>query len=203
MSVPGRHDGLARDDQALRPTASDIPLADHHPVCYTRNHAARRPLREARRPAAEPAISARPATAPPLLPDRRAIHLRMEACTLPLLDVTREIIALVEKETGYPVQLLEEPSLQTLATVRMARGNVPAHFVLYKPTRDESLDYRTIELDAELVRRARRAAAQDRVARVLLPAHAQPRVVGERNETSSNENRTASSAVAGAVSEKR
>jgi hypothetical protein len=58
-----------------------------------------------------------------------------------LLDVTREFLALVEKETGYPVKLFENPDLPTLAKIKMARGNVPAHFVHYKPTRDESLDY--------------------------------------------------------------
>jgi hypothetical protein len=65
----------------------------------------------------------------------------MEDATLPLLDVTHEFLALVEKETGYPVKLLEDPNLPTFAKVHMARGNVPAHFVYYKPTRDESLDY--------------------------------------------------------------
>ena len=60
---------------------------------------------------------------------------------MPLLDVTREFLTMVEKETGYPVKLLEEPDLPTLARVRVARNNVPAHFVQYKPTQDESLDY--------------------------------------------------------------
>ena len=55
-----------------------------------------------------------------------------------LLPATREFLALVETETGYPVRVREDPSLPTLAVVRMARGNVPAHFVTYKPTRDES-----------------------------------------------------------------
>jgi hypothetical protein len=60
---------------------------------------------------------------------------------LPLLDVTREFLTIVETETGYPVKLLEEPNLPTFAVVRMARNSVPAHFVQYKPTHDESLDY--------------------------------------------------------------
>ncbi len=60
---------------------------------------------------------------------------------MPLLDVTREFLAFVEKETGYPVKLFEDPNLPTLAKIRMARGSVPAHFVHYRPTRDESLDY--------------------------------------------------------------
>ena len=57
------------------------------------------------------------------------------------LPTTREFLALVGSDTGYPVKVLEDPNLPNLATVRMARGNVPAHFVTYKPTRDESLDY--------------------------------------------------------------
>jgi hypothetical protein len=60
---------------------------------------------------------------------------------LSLLPTTREFLVLVERETGYPVKLLEDPNLPTLAAVRMARGNTPAHFVHYRPTRDEGLDY--------------------------------------------------------------
>ena len=60
---------------------------------------------------------------------------------MPLQSITREFLDLVEKETGYPAKLLEDPSLETLCTVRMAGGTVPAHFIRYKPTRDESLDY--------------------------------------------------------------
>jgi hypothetical protein len=60
---------------------------------------------------------------------------------LPLLPTTHEFLTLVEKETGYPVKLLEDPNLPTLTSIRIARGTVPAHFLTYKPTRDESLDY--------------------------------------------------------------
>lgn len=60
---------------------------------------------------------------------------------MPLLEVTRDFLARVEEETGFPVKLTEEPDLPTLAKIRPARGNVSAHFVQYKPTRDESLDY--------------------------------------------------------------
>jgi hypothetical protein len=61
---------------------------------------------------------------------------------LSLLPTTREFLALVERETGYPVKVLEDPNLPTLASIRIARGAVPAHFLTYKPTLDESLDYR-------------------------------------------------------------
>jgi hypothetical protein len=60
---------------------------------------------------------------------------------LSLLPTTREFLALVERETGYPVKLLEDPNLPTLAAIRIARGATPAHFLTYKPTRDDSLDY--------------------------------------------------------------
>jgi hypothetical protein len=62
-----------------------------------------------------------------------------ESISLSLLPTTREFLALVERETGYPVKVLEDPNLPTLASVRIARKTVPAHFLTYKPTRDESL----------------------------------------------------------------
>jgi hypothetical protein len=60
---------------------------------------------------------------------------------LPLKPVTRDFLALVERETGYPTKLVEEPNLPTLARVQIARGTVPAHLVLYRSARDESVDY--------------------------------------------------------------
>jgi len=59
---------------------------------------------------------------------------------LSLQPTTREFLAIAERETGYPVQLLEDPSLPTLTAVRIARGNVPAHFLTYKPTLDDSIE---------------------------------------------------------------
>jgi hypothetical protein len=60
---------------------------------------------------------------------------------LPLLPVTTDFLALVERETGYPVRLVEEPKLPTLARVQIAAGASPAHQVLYRLARDESVDY--------------------------------------------------------------
>lgn len=60
---------------------------------------------------------------------------------MPLKPVTREFLALVQRETGYPVKLVEEPELPTRARVQIARGNVPAHLVQYRPARDDSVDY--------------------------------------------------------------
>jgi hypothetical protein len=72
---------------------------------------------------------------------KSSIESGTESTRLPLSPTTHEFLALVERETGYPVKLLEDSDLPTLATVRIARGDVPAHFVIYKPTRDEGLDY--------------------------------------------------------------
>lgn len=56
-------------------------------------------------------------------------------------DITRTIIGLLEERSGYPVQISAEPNLPTIATVRIARGTLPAHLVLYKPSTGENPDY--------------------------------------------------------------
>jgi hypothetical protein len=58
-----------------------------------------------------------------------------------LRDVTRGIIAQVEHASGYPVLVTEDRSLQTLAAVRMARGNAPAHTIMYNPAVSTQPDY--------------------------------------------------------------
>ena len=58
-----------------------------------------------------------------------------------LRQTTRDIISLVEERSGFPVQVLEDPNLPVIAQVRMARGTAPSHFVLYKPSEGEGLDY--------------------------------------------------------------
>lgn len=59
-----------------------------------------------------------------------------------LRSITREIIELVETETGIPVRVMEDPKLQVLATVRMARaGGLPAHLIMYKQHPGEAPDY--------------------------------------------------------------
>jgi len=60
---------------------------------------------------------------------------------LELRQITREILKSVEETSGLPVHVIEEPKLGTLATVRMARGTMPAHVVLYKPMPGEPPDY--------------------------------------------------------------
>ena len=57
-----------------------------------------------------------------------------------LRQTTHDIIRLVEERSGFPVQVLEDPNLPVIAQVRMARGTVPSHFILYKPE-SKSFDY--------------------------------------------------------------
>jgi hypothetical protein len=58
-----------------------------------------------------------------------------------LRDVTRAIIAQVERASGYPVLVIEDRSLRTLAAVRVARGNAPAHTITYNPSVTTQPDY--------------------------------------------------------------
>jgi hypothetical protein len=58
-----------------------------------------------------------------------------------LRDVTRAIIAKVEQSSGYPILVDEDRSLQTLASVRMARGKAPAHTITYNPSTGSQPDY--------------------------------------------------------------
>ena len=44
-----------------------------------------------------------------------------------LRQTTREIIAHVEQASGIPVHVMQNVNLPTLASVQMARGNMPAH----------------------------------------------------------------------------
>ena len=61
---------------------------------------------------------------------------------LALREATREIIRLVEEVSGIPVQVTEDPNLQTIASARMARrGILPQQLIVYKPVREETLDY--------------------------------------------------------------
>ncbi|HLB48254.1 MAG TPA: hypothetical protein VJL59_14705 [Anaerolineales bacterium] len=58
-----------------------------------------------------------------------------------LRQSTRDIVKLVEEQTGFPVQVLEDSKLPTMATVRIARGNLPAHIITIKPVPGEQPDY--------------------------------------------------------------
>jgi hypothetical protein len=57
-------------------------------------------------------------------------------------QTTRSIISLVEETTGFPIVVSEDPGLQTLAIVRMARGvGASAHTISYKPSPGTPPDY--------------------------------------------------------------
>ena len=59
-----------------------------------------------------------------------------------LRETTREVIQLVEKLSGIPAQVTEDPNLQTLANVQMAReGGLPQHLIVYKPESGQEPDY--------------------------------------------------------------
>ncbi len=59
-----------------------------------------------------------------------------------LREITREIINALEEKSGYIVDVKEDPDLSTLATIRVARGNLPAHLLTFKPgAKDETPDF--------------------------------------------------------------
>jgi hypothetical protein len=61
---------------------------------------------------------------------------------LKLREVTRKLITSLEEKSGYLVQVTEDPTLPTLATIRIARGNVPAHILSYRPgAKNEAPDF--------------------------------------------------------------
>jgi len=67
--------------------------------------------------------------------------MRWEA-DLNLREISREIIALLEKKSGYLVHLFEVPNLSTLATLKIARGDAPAHILSYRAgTKNETPDF--------------------------------------------------------------
>jgi len=56
-------------------------------------------------------------------------------------EITRELISLLENKSGYPVQVLEEPGLSTIASIQIARGNIPSHILYYRPSPGTLPDY--------------------------------------------------------------
>ncbi|MBC8347846.1 MAG: hypothetical protein H8E24_04405 [Verrucomicrobia bacterium] len=52
---------------------------------------------------------------------------------MPLSQPIQEIIAKTEQLSGRSVVVREDPALQNLATVSIARGASPFHLVRYKP----------------------------------------------------------------------
>lgn len=58
-----------------------------------------------------------------------------------LRSTTREIIATAEEVSGFMVIVQEDADLQTISTVKYARGGLPGHVVIYKPIPGLSPDY--------------------------------------------------------------
>ena len=59
-----------------------------------------------------------------------------------LRDTTRKIISRLEEKSGYPVQIVEAKNLPVFASLRVARGPVPAHILSFNtPPHDSSLDF--------------------------------------------------------------
>jgi hypothetical protein len=56
---------------------------------------------------------------------------------LTLREITRKVIASLEEKSGYTVEVIEDSALPTLATIQIARGNIPAHILSYVIERKE------------------------------------------------------------------
>lgn len=59
-----------------------------------------------------------------------------------LRETTRMILKLVEEHSGYPVEVVEDPTLSVFARMRPARrGSLPAHTLTYRPMGRQAPDY--------------------------------------------------------------
>ena len=56
-------------------------------------------------------------------------------------EITRELIKQLEDKSGYPVEVTENPNLSTIATIRIARDNLPAHILSFKASPGILPDY--------------------------------------------------------------
>jgi hypothetical protein len=60
---------------------------------------------------------------------------------LELRAVTRQMIRTTEEESGFPVRVTDDPNLPTFASLSMARGQVAAHIITYRPQPGEPPDH--------------------------------------------------------------
>ena len=60
---------------------------------------------------------------------------------LKLLKSTQDILDLVSEMTTKPFEFIHNPDLNTLAAVKMARQNMPSHYIYYKEKRAAVLDH--------------------------------------------------------------
>lgn len=58
-----------------------------------------------------------------------------------LRDTTRKIISQLEEKSGYPVQVVEDINLPVFASLKVARGSLPAHILSVNAPPHNSLDY--------------------------------------------------------------
>ena len=64
-------------------------------------------------------------------------------CLAPMAlnPTTDKVLQLVEKTTGLPVIVQADASLRTLASIKIAQGTAPAHFLTYNPKVGTSVNY--------------------------------------------------------------
>jgi hypothetical protein len=59
-----------------------------------------------------------------------------------LRDTTKKIISLLEEKSGYPVEVIEDKNLPVFASLRIARGSLPAHILSFNtPPHKNLLDF--------------------------------------------------------------
>ena len=58
-----------------------------------------------------------------------------------LTRATQEVLDRVKDVSGLPVTVLPDPTLTTMAAMRIARGAVPMHTISYKPSASSRPDY--------------------------------------------------------------
>jgi hypothetical protein len=51
--------------------------------------------------------------------------------TTKLRDTTKKIISQLEEKSGYPVEVMEDKNLPVFASLRIARGALPAHILSF------------------------------------------------------------------------
>jgi hypothetical protein len=79
---------------------------------------------------------------------------------MPFLENTQNILRLVEERTGKPVEVLSDPSMTVLAKVKMAKGLVPSHILMYHPGK-QCADYH-IAYECGFILRLYENAPEDR-----------------------------------------
>lgn len=58
-----------------------------------------------------------------------------------LRETTKNFIAMLEQKSGLPVHVMEDASLPVFSSIKLARGNLLAHIITFKPDKNEPPDY--------------------------------------------------------------